>query len=282
MKIIKKLLPRDHNLFLFGDEHRGAVTFHENGWNEMVEMMLKEYKGCKNNYGVDHGDVTECIPKDDPRFEKDTTSGQILSEFDLAKADRVPIKDNLLCILDGNHTRKQSIALGDNLVQRMCNDLGITFGGYSATMEYFDLNGELMYRHFAHHGFGSISSACDDIKRRKANMQLSLKRKLRDKFGESILMSMGHTHKLIVCKPEHELYIKVIDGQMKEAYTSPKKYDGYIHPDHRWYVNTGSFFRLYGETSNYAERFGYDPIELGFAVAVVRDGKIKEVDKVVL
>ena len=283
MKIIKKVLPRDHNLFLFGDTHRGAKTFHENGWKTFCDMMLKPYKGCKHNFGVDHGDVTECIPIEDYRFDRKTTDGMILSQIDQAIEDREPIKDNILVILNGNHTERMSLKLGDDIVKRMCDELGVTYGTYATVIEYFDTSGILMYRHFAHHGYGTIHSTCDDIKRRKANMNLSLKRKLKDKFGEAILMSLGHTHKLIICKPEKELYMKVVDGNLKGAYTSPKKYDGYIHPDHRWYVNTGSFFKLYGEgVSTYAEKFGYDPIELGFAIAVVRDGKIEDIDKIVL
>ena len=57
----------------------------------------------------------------------------------------------------------------------------------------------------------------------------------------------------------------------------------YIHPDHRWYCNTGSFLRLYGMgISSYAEIGEYDPVELGFCVARVRDRIIQGIDKVVL
>ena len=56
---------------------------------------------------------------------------------------------------------------------------------------------------------------------------------------------------------------------------------GYIHPDHRWYVSAGSFLKLYEEgVSGYAEIGEYDPVELGFAIARVRNQKIVWVDKV--
>ena len=55
----------------------------------------------------------------------------------------------------------------------------------------------------------------------------------------------------------------------------------FIHYDNRWYVNTGSFLRLYGHNvSGYGEAAEYDPIQLGFAVARVRNRKIIGIDKV--
>jgi hypothetical protein len=37
-----------------------------------------------------------------------------------------------------------------------------------------------------------------------------------------------------------------------------------------------------GVSSSYAERAGYDPIELGFAVVLIRDGVIAEIRKEVV
>jgi len=34
--------------------------------------------------------------------------------------------------------------------------------------------------------------------------------------------------------------------------------------------------------SGYAERFGYDPVELGFAIAIVRGGIIQDVRKIII
>jgi hypothetical protein len=137
---------------------------------------------------------------------------------------------------------------------------------------------------FLTHGYGSINSSADDGVRRKANMRLSLKRKLKDKAGDCILMGMAHTHKLIVSKPEETLYLTDNGKQIKQNYTASKHTDGYIHPDHRWYVNTGSFYRLYGKDgiSGYAERAGYDPVELGYILIKVRNREIIAVEKVLL
>lgn len=114
-------------------------------------------------------------------------------------------------------------------------------------------------------------------------MELILKRHLKHKFGDCLLMSMGHTHKLLICSPNPELYLTDDGSQITQKYTRSDKADGYIHPDHRWYINTGSFLKLYGDgVSGYAERAGYDPVELGFIVVMVRDRKIVDVRKVTL
>ena len=57
--------------------------------------------------------------------------------------------------------------------------------------------------------------------------------------------------------------------------------DGYIEPNHRYYVNTGTFLKTYGlGVDGYGERRGYDSIERGWVVVMVRDGKLTEVRKV--
>ena len=112
---------------------------------------------------------------------------------------------------------------------------------------------------------------------------------IKNKFGDTLLNSMGHTHKLIICPPIGGVEEKVIPflkggkTKIETKYTRVEKVDGYIHPDFKWYVNTGSFLKLYDakyEVSGYAERANYDPVELGFAVALIRDGKLKRINKV--
>ena len=56
MRLLTRQLPKDHNLFLFGDLHIGSTLFSEDGFNRMCEMMMASYKSCSNNYGICHGD----------------------------------------------------------------------------------------------------------------------------------------------------------------------------------------------------------------------------------
>jgi hypothetical protein len=114
-------------------------------------------------------------------------------------------------------------------------------------------------------------------------MELSLKRQLKNKAGDCAVMVKGHSHKLIVCPPRSELYMTDNSKKIQQHYTMYQQNAEYIHPDFRFYGNTGSFLRLFGEgISGYAEKAEYDPTELGYLVLVCRDKKIVSLDKVVI
>lgn len=280
MKIIKKTLPKNHNLFLFGDDHEGTILRHDEGWEQLIDMMNSEYDGCKNNFGVDHGDIIDAIPASDPRWYELTERDKFLHQINKAVENREKIKDKLVLILDGNHPMKYW-RLGD-ATEEICRRLGVPYGTYSAHITYTHKNGAVMYRHYATHGRKNIGSTADDPVRQDANKKLQLKRHLKNKFADCVLETKGHTHKLIICRPTCDLYLNA-STKISQHYTKSKQTDTYIPPDLRWYVNTGSFLRLFVlGVSGYAEVAEYDPMELGFAIAKIRDGIIVDIDKVVL
>ena len=89
--------------------------------------------------------------------------------------------------------------------------------------------------------------------------------------------------------PEPTLYLDTelrgleYTPHIQEHYTGYPANVGYIHPDARWYVNSGSFLKTFGENvSSYSEMAEYDPIEIGYAVVEVNHRKITNVRKVVL
>jgi hypothetical protein len=288
MEILSYNLPLDWNLFLFGDDHEGAALRHDHGWEQLVDMMHSEYGGlpAKNNFGIHHGDLIEAILTDDKRW-CDTECSKEKTVFEQMAASRkalLPIRKKLLAVLDGNHTF--ALHRFGKIAKEICKQLEIPekYGTYSAKLIYKDKKDNIQFKHYATHGTGSISSVADDPERQKTNMRLSLKRKLRSQFGDCLLSSMGHTHKIIVCEPTKELYITDEDNELKQHYTGAQTIpNGYIHPDYRWYCNTGSFLKLYGMGfSGYAERAGYKPIELGFLVVKIRNGIITGIEKEVL
>jgi hypothetical protein len=120
--------------------------------------------------------------------------------------------------------------------------------------------------------------------RRWANEKLQLKQQLKGKFGDCVIMAKGHTHRLIIAEPTPQLYLTTEPNiQQHYTHTSSAHSSGYIHPDHRWYVNTGSFLRTFGEgIEGYSERGEYDPVELGYAIVTVKDRSIVSVQKIVI
>lgn len=282
MQLFNIIVPDDFNIFLYGDDHEGSTLRYEQGFNAMVNMMHTEFEGCSHNIAIDHGDPIEAITVDDKRYDRETTKeGLVLQQIDDAVKNREPIKHMIACMVDGNHPRK--LWRFGAITKKICERLGVAFGTYASIVSYRSWRdpGYVLFRHYVTHGFCSVTSSADDPKRRRANMELSLKRSLKFK-ANCLLNSMGHTHKLLTCKPQRELYLTVEDSGLQQQYTGGDSTAAeYIHPDLKWYANTGSFLKLNEiGVSGYAEVAGFDPIELGFCVAMVRDGKLQDVREV--
>jgi hypothetical protein len=255
------------------------------GLTETIEKIRKDPKG----YAIILGDLCEAITIDDKRFDVETAP-DVKGSTPIRQYQKVtellrPIAKKILYINDGNHDYHLCNKAGNLVRDVVCQTLDIPYGTYSTKFSVRDKANRVQFKIFTSHGFGSINSSADDPIRRKSNMRLSLKRKLAPKAADCVLMGMGHTHQLLVCRPDHGLYMDDDGRNIKQNYLTPGKINGssYIHPDHRWIVNTGSFLKLYNlGTSGYAERFGYNPVELGFVRAEVRDYEIKKVDKMVV
>ena len=282
MKLLTKKLPADHNIFHFGDLHDGSALSSHHGWEKLCNMMNSEYDGCKNNYGVEGGDDIEAIMIDDKRFDPEKLKQPLpLEQIDRAIKIRQPIKHMMLAKLMGNHERKLW-KFGD-ITEKICNELGVDYGTYTCKLTIRDSKSRNMYKIYETHGFRNVTSTADDPKRRRVTMQLIIKRHLKFKAGDCAVMIKHHTHKLLVCNPESELYLTDNGKQIQQAYTGWGQNELYIHPDARWYGNAGSFLKLHGKgISGYAEIMEYDPVELGFLVLKVRDRKIVGLEPVYL
>jgi len=274
MKLLTKNLPNSHNIFHFGDLHDGSVLSSKHGWNKLLDAMNSEYEGCKDNYGIEGGDDIEAIMVDDKRFSPEKLSEPLpLAQIDEAVKKRHAIKHMMLAKLMGNHER--TLWRFGDITEKICDELGVDYGTYTCKLTIRDKDGKPMYKIYETHGYRSITSTADDPKRRRVNMQLILKRQLKFKAGDCAVMIKHHTHKLLVCKPESELYLTDDGKKVKQAYTEYGQHGTYIHPDARWYGNAGSFLKLHGDgLSGYAEIMEYDPVELGWLVLMVRDKKI--------
>jgi len=252
-------------------------------------MLKNRYEGCRNNYGAESGDEIEAIMVDDRRYspeklkpkENEPAEPLPLTQAKNAIAKRRGVAKRLLYMLEGNHNR--SLWRFGNLTAYIADELGVEFGTYTVKLTVRSEDGGLMYKVFHTHGSRSITSTADDPKRRKTNMELILKRQLKFKAGDCAVMVKGHAHKLLVAKPEADLFLTDDGRKVKQNYTKWGQTERYIHPDARWYGCSGSLLRLYGDgISGYAEVGEYDPVEIGCLVLIVRDRQIMELRKVVL
>lgn len=276
MKIIPVQAPSSHDFILWGDNHDGSYMSHESGVGELVDTIASR----ANTICGHMGDGIEAISIDDKRYdltEKESIPLQQAKSF----IKRVkPIAPKMKFELLGNHCLK--LWKFGNLAQYMADELGVVYGTYSAIIVVSDEHG-LLYRMYVSHGYGVLSSNAKDPEQRKANKAASLKQRLKNKAGDCLIMAMGHTHQLIVVPPSEELVMVHESGKPKQKYVSQgNPLSNYIEPNRRWYVNTGSFYKLYTddiEVSGYGEIKGYDPTELGYATVEVRDRKVVNIKK---
>ena len=291
MKLITKTLPDNQNLFLFGDEHEGSCLSSQSAWEALVDMINSKYEECDNNYAASTGDEMEAIMVDDRRYSADKlhppedkpAEPLPLTQARIAIVRRKPIAKQLLYMLEGNHNR--TLWRFGNMTEFIAGELGVPYGTYTTklTVRTGGFVDSPMYKLFHTHGSRTITSTADDPIRRRTNMELILKRQLKFKAGDCAVMVKGHAHKLLVTRPEANLYL-VDDGEkIKQRYTGGGQREEYIHPDARWYGCTGSLLRLYLDgVSGYAELGEYDPVEIGCLVLMVRDRQIVELRRIVL
>ena len=267
-----------------GDLHVGSLLHSSHSFKEAIHMVLSE----KNNYVCLMGDLIEAIAVDDKRFYPETADETMLTPITQAKEvvrQLMPIRDRILLVLEGNHEVKLQ-RIGNITRDFICSELFNSdelYGTYSSKLIVKDKKGNLMYKLYLTHGFGTLNSTADDPIRRESNMRLSLKRRLQYKAADCLLMACAHTHQLVTVDPIKELYL-VDDGEeLKQKYTHAGSEDLCIPESLRYYCNTGSFLKTFHlGASSYSERFGYNPTEIGFIKIEIQDKKIIGVTKVCL
>jgi len=292
MKILHFKMPKEFNLYLFGDQHIGAVASYRKGWHTLCSMLESSYDGlpASRNYAVDHGDCIEAIATDDVRYQAATTKeAVILEQVHNAARDRAPIKGKLLTILKGNHEAKLH-RFGD-LSLEICRQIwgrdeaNDHYGTFTCKNVYHNWRGDkVFFRHHLTHGRKGIGSAADNIERQRANMRIQLQRHLAPVFADCLLQSKGHTHKLFYRAPSQELYM-ADDGEDLTQHYKPQGMgtETWIDPDSRWYCNTGSFLKSFVMgASTYSELAEYPPVELGFLIVKWRGDRIEGIDRITI
>lgn len=285
MRLLEASLPRDHDLYILGDTHEGNAAQYEKGLRNTVAEIL----GNDMAYFVHLGDACETTTVDskhyDPRtLTKDPETGMIPS-IPQVQAENVaeqfrPISSRCLAWLMGNHERRAmnyTDLLHDILKGIERKDV---YGGYSCKLGVRDRAGQLMYKAFLYHGKTLAQSRAGSEKQKRANQESSLQRLLSPLAGDCAIMAMGHTHRLIISRPVKRLYLHDDGRDLHQSHITHVQSAEYIDPENRFYVNSGSFLRtqVVGFDS-YSEIAGYAPVELGYAVAHVRDGLIRDVEE---
>jgi len=242
-------------------------------------------------YALHGGDAAEWRMVDHPYYDPRTVTGSTPQmQRDKVIEDFSPIKSRLMVMLEGNH--EYGLQRWGCMTEELCSGLStskhtVIPGTHAAVIQIHDKKG-LMYKIFATHGAGTLSSNAKDWEQQQANMKAALKMKLQDLMGDCLVMGMWHTHRLLIVPPSERLYLMSESEKIKQHYlhkevAKKERVTKYIPPDRRWYVNGGSFLKLYQlGVSGYAERKLYKPVELGFANIVCRDRTVVDIEKKVV
>lgn len=286
MEIIKKSLPRNFKLVVFGDVHLGSPCVSDDTIKEMVDYIKSE----EHIYATNLGDNIEAILPNDKRFLLSGTKYKTAQEQCDGFIDlMMPIKDRMLVVGLGNHEYKLLNTL--NTSQYISERLGCTNGMLSYKLEcYNQKTDKLMHKIFCTHGSGSVTSNAKDKLQATGNMKATLKNKFtRLAHADVIANYQGHIHKFLIVEPNinDELYLTSENGELKQHYRYNERQDSsYIPPDARFYCSSGSFMKTYAPAGSgyisYSEAFGYGPAEIGYIIQTVEDGEVVKIESVKL
>jgi hypothetical protein len=279
MRLIKQTVPENCEIALFGDIHLGSVACYEKG----VQQVANWVRGSKNRFWAGMGDTIEAITTDDKRYQATGKKDIVPVKQAKAAVEMLrPIADRGLVLLSGNH--EFALHRVGDFGESMAEELGVPYGGRTCKVALHGKHGLTFKMYLCHPSHVTLPAGAKDHEQRLANRKASLKRVLANKAADCLLMGMGHVHQLLVADPARKLSLYDDGCEIKQAYTGLG--DGRaqrIDPDSRYYCATGSFYRsqVLGEDV-YSEQFGYDPVELGYIVVTVRDGKLAGVREAVV
>jgi len=283
MQLISYNVPDKHKIYFFGDIHRGTLAHNKKAFDDAVD----EVKRQENAYMVGIGDWVEGRPSNHKFFDLDVADPQLLlpeNQYENVYETIKPIKGKIIAAHEGNHDFGLSRIYGSK-VRTMCKKLEINYATFASVITLREKNksNKILYKIYCCHGAGTIKSSAGDIIRREANMDESLKRKLKNKAADCLAMFMGHTHGLRVVSPKSRLYIVSDEKKLQSVYSKRHGVSKIIPEDDRWYCNTGSFMKtnLIG-VSTYSEQAMYDPLETGYVVLNGSNGDIDSIEKVVI
>lgn len=257
MEIIEKILNYRHrsgeifHFYPLGDFHLGSVDCAEDALREKV----KECANRENTYALGMGDYTDCITKNDPRFDMQGLA-EWVEKGNIVESQRVKAVDilkpltesnKLIGLGTGNHEEEIHLRHQYDMTRNLCKDLNVPYAGYSCFIVLtFKRDGSSESHQYIWHSWHGAGSAQTEGAR-----LMRLVRLVND--IEAHVYTMGHLHAMTSHTPDRLIYSRGRVKSIKLAATI-----------------TGSWLRAYGQpkegqllNAGYAEMKGYKPSRIG-------------------
>lgn len=272
-------MPSNFNFYFLSDTHCGRIGVAKDKIAKAVTRIRRDPKG----FWGGGGDHAEFIAPGDKRYSSAEQENGTYKRLELQAEDFAKmvhsISGKCLFILNGNHEEKVEEIFDAS--RHIANILGkkIPHGGRTI---HLTLGSKCKF--FFTHGSGNVRSMAGSPRQIEINEAERIKRKLMPLAGDCIFMAMGHVHKIRICPPSERLAMIAGPNGYKQIYTRPYvSGNGFINEDSRWYGSTGTFVAsMINGATTYAEKAMYPPTELGMLKAVVRNGEMVGLEKVIL
>jgi len=283
--IRKTGMPKDYNVYAFGDVHKGAKACHDEAFSEMIGRIGKDPLG----FWLCLGDLVEGQPQGHQHFDVHNLDRRTLTieeQFEAVAEDLRPISEKCLYVGLGNHDLRLAKD-GDFVKHIVCKPLGLPQGGYQTVWDGGDV------RIHSWHGRSVMPRGAKDPIQREANQRAWMVNRLAPLFGNAHVMLMGHVHHLLVQPPLEKLALMARGNSIrarhfvepaqtvktKDPATGKVDSREYIPPLSRFYAITGTFRRSGGPGyTDYAEVAGYPPSLIGFQLIKVRGGVVRSIE----
>lgn len=214
-----------------GDLHYPSPNCNLKKFQETIDYIKSAPATCV----ILMGDLWDCVMPQDTRFDPEGKYTFIEEAYQTIKNILLPVKDRVICCLQGNHEYKLHSAGYADITKRLADELGADYAGFSAFIKIKVMpkthNSSLTI--YAHHGFSAG---------RKTGGTINAIENLSQYYDADIYL-MGHSHKLASTKQ-----VRIDWGGAKDVL----------------FCNTGTFLETATwDKTGYSERAGYPPLRLG-------------------
>lgn len=260
-KVIEYTRSDTFHFYPFTDPHLGSIDSEE----DSLIAKVAECANRKNSYAMGGGDWTDCILKNDPRFDLEGLApwvkpGNIVeSQRVRAKEIFKPLADEgkLIGIGTGNHEEEIHKRYQIDMTRNLCKDLGVPYLGYSCfiVLTFRRKGSGESHQYIWHHWHGAGAAQTEGAR------LMRLMRLVND--IQAHIYTMAHLHAMTQHTPDRLVCIRgrvksiklvaTLTGSWLLAYKQPQK-GHQLNP-------------------SYAEIKGYKPSRIGCPIINIRPDK---------